>query len=53
LASVLLLIIAGRTGKELVNERPTPDVEGRKLVLTASVPGESPEIRVNLQPEQG
>lgn len=47
------MIIAGCTDKELASNEPTPDVEGRKLVLTASVPSESPETRLSLEPEIG
>jgi hypothetical protein len=52
LASALLLI-AGCANDDIVEEQPTPEVEGSTLVITASMPGESPETRVNLQPEQG
>jgi multidrug efflux pump subunit AcrB len=48
-----LLLIAGCANDEIVEEQPTPEVEGSTLVITASMPGESPETRVNLQPEQG
>jgi hypothetical protein len=47
------MIVAGCTEKELASNKPTPGVEGRKLVLTASVPNETPETRLNLEPEIG
>jgi multidrug efflux pump subunit AcrB len=48
-----LLLIAGCANDEIVEEQPTPEVGGSTLVITASMPGESPETRVNLQLEQG
>jgi hypothetical protein len=52
IAAALLLII-GCTKNEIVNEQPTPEVEGRKLLITASVPSESPKTRLNLEWEDG
>ena len=48
-----LLLLAGCTNDEIVNERPSQEVEGRKLMLTASVPSESPKTRLNLEWEEG
>jgi hypothetical protein len=48
-----LLIITGCTYNEIDNEKPTPEVEGRTLVITASAPDESPETRLSLEPETG
>jgi hypothetical protein len=46
-----LLLLVGCTNEVIVNEQQTPE-EG-KITLTASMPGESPETRVNLAPEVG
>lgn len=46
-----LFIIAGCTKNGIDIEQPTPDVEGGKIVLTASIPDESPQTRINLAPE--
>ncbi len=48
-----LLLVAGCTNDEIVNEQPTPEVEGSTLVIIASMPDESPQTRVNLAPEAG
>ncbi|HHU95706.1 MAG: hypothetical protein QM237_05125 [Bacteroidota bacterium] len=48
-----LLLFAGCTNDDIVNEQPTPNVEGGKIVLTASIPDESPQTKVNLTPETG
>ncbi len=48
-----LLLIAGCAKDEIVNEQPTQEVEGRKLMITASVPSESPKTRLNLEWEDG
>jgi hypothetical protein len=51
--TIALLIIAGCTKNGIDIEQPTPDVEGGKIVLTASIPDESPQTKVNLAPETG
>ncbi len=48
-----LFIMAGCTKNGIDIEQPTPDVEGGKIVLTASIPDESPQTKVNLAPETG
>jgi len=48
-----LLIITGCTYNEIDNDKPTLEVEGRTLVITASAPDESPETRLGLEPETG
>ncbi|HHU95709.1 MAG TPA: hypothetical protein GXX67_00390 [Petrimonas sp.] len=48
-----LLLFAGCINDEIVEEQPTPEVEGGTLVITASMPDESPQTRVNLAPEAG
>ncbi|MGI6573144.1 MAG: hypothetical protein ACOX19_06975 [Fermentimonas sp.] len=48
-----LLLITGCAKDEIVNEQPTPEVEGRKLMITASVPSESSKTRLNLEWEDG
>ncbi len=52
IAAALLLII-GCTKNEIVNEQPTQEVEGRKLMITASVPIESPKTRISLGHQEG
>ncbi len=46
-----LLLVAGCTNDEIVNEQQVPG-EG-KITLTVSVPGETTQTRLSLQPEQG
>lgn len=48
-----LLLIVGCSKNELVDEQPTQEVEGCKLVITAYVPSESTETRLSLEPEIG
>jgi hypothetical protein len=48
-----LLLIVGCTKNELVDEQPTQEAEGCKLVITAYVPSESTETRISLEPEIG
>ncbi len=52
IAAALLLII-GCTKNEIVNEQPPQEVEGRKLMITASVPSESPKTRISLGHQEG
>ena len=47
-----LLLVAGCTNDDIVKEQPTPE-EGGKITLTASMPGETAQTRVNLAPETG
>jgi len=48
-----LLIITGCTKNEIDNEQPTPETEGQTLVMTASVPDESPQTRLSLEKDAG
>ncbi len=48
-----LLLIAGCAKNEIAYEQPTPEVEGRKLLITASVPSESPKTRISLGHQEG
>ena len=48
-----LLIIAGCTKNEIDIEQPNPEAEGHTLVITASMPDESPQTRLSLEKEAG
>ncbi len=48
-----LLLIVGCAKNEVVDEQPTQEAEGRKLVITAYMPSESTETRISLEPEIG
>ena len=50
LASALLLF-AGCAENEIENEQPMPEAEGHTLVVTASMPDESPQTRLSLTPD--
>jgi hypothetical protein len=47
-----LLLIAGCTNDEIVNEQPTPK-EGGKITLTAPMPGETTQTRLGLERQEG
>ncbi len=49
--ALALFLIVGCTENEIENEQPIPDAEGRTLVVTASMPGESPQTRLSLTPD--
>ena len=46
-----LLAIAGCVGNEIENEQSTPDAGEQTLIITASVPDESPQTRLSLSPD--
>ncbi|MGI6521113.1 MAG: hypothetical protein ACOX2D_08250 [Fermentimonas sp.] len=46
-----LILFAGCAENEIENEQPTPEAEGRTLVITASMPDESPQTRLSLTPD--
>jgi len=48
-----LLLIAGCAKNEIAYEQPTLEMEGRKLMITASVPSESPKTRISLGHQEG
>lgn len=47
----MLILFTGCAENEIENEQPTPDAEGRTLVITASMPDESPQTRLSLTPD--
>ncbi len=46
-----LILFAGCAENEIENEQPTPETEGRTIVITASVPDESSQTRLSLTPD--
>ncbi len=47
----MLILFTGCAENEIENEQTTPDAEGRTLVITASMPDESPQTRLSLTPD--